>query len=191
MDVLRALDHAWFVRIHETWRAPFLDVVMALASRKWPWVPMVVAVLAYSSWRLGRPALRLAVLSVALLVVSDLAANTIKGEVRRLRPGRTLESDAPAAMGRKASFSFPSAAATNVSAAAVLWSTWHPGLAVPLAAVTAVVGYSRVYRGEHYPSDVAAGTLLGAALGGVVALVDARRRRRQPGAIALGSPDRD
>jgi undecaprenyl-diphosphatase len=39
-----------------------------------------------------------------------------------------------------------------------------PGAAVPLHSLAAVVGYSRVHTGVHYPGDVIAGALLGAMI---------------------------
>jgi hypothetical protein len=86
-----------------------------------------------------------------------LTADVLKGEVGRLRPGRTLAADPELAAGRRASFSFPSGAATNAFAAISLWSVWHPELAVPLFAAGGLIAYSRVYVGEHYPADVVRG----------------------------------
>ena len=40
-----------------------------------------------------------------------------------------------------------------------------PAAAVPLRVLAALVAYSRVHTGVHYPGDVAAGSLLGITLG--------------------------
>lgn len=177
MDFARALDHALYARIHDVWRARLLDALAPLLGTKWPWLPLVAAFFAYSAWRLGARSARLAALSLLVLLAADLSANLIKGEVRRLRPGRVAGMDPEADAGRKASFSFPSGAATNAFAVVTLWSAWHPELAAPLVAVAGAIGYSRVYAGEHYPADVAAGALLGASLGLAAAALGAGRRR--------------
>jgi undecaprenyl-diphosphatase len=39
-----------------------------------------------------------------------------------------------------------------------------PAAAAPLRGLAALVAYSRVHTGVHYPGDVVAGSLLGAAL---------------------------
>ncbi|MGZ4173069.1 MAG: phosphatase PAP2 family protein, partial [Solirubrobacteraceae bacterium] len=54
-----------------------------------------------------------------------------------------------------------------------------PAAAFPLRAIGAVVAYSRVHTGVHYPGDVLAGSLLGGALAQATARVLDRRPRRQ------------
>ena len=55
------------------------------------------------------------------------------------------------------------------TAAAVAFATGSarvmPGAGVPLHVLAALVGYSRVHTGVHYPGDVLAGALLGATIG--------------------------
>ena len=52
-----------------------------------------------------------------------------------------------------------------------------PAAAAPLWALAALVAYSRVHTGVHYPGDVVAGSLLGIALAEATA-PSARRRLR-------------
>jgi undecaprenyl-diphosphatase len=63
-----------------------------------------------------------------------------------------------------ASTSFPS----GHSAAAFAFATGvgHvlPAAAIPLRGLAALVAYSRVHTGVHYPGDVVAGALIGTAL---------------------------
>lgn len=64
-----------------------------------------------------------------------------------------------------ASASFPSGHAATAFAAAVAVALVYPRLGRPLVALAVVVALSRVYLGVHYVLDVAAGTLLGIAVG--------------------------
>lgn len=95
-------------------------------------------------------------------VAGMYALNTaIKFVVRRSRPRlRRL----PALIATPTTLSFPSAHASTAFAGAVAYS--RLGLPAPaLYALAAKLSYSRLYLGVHYPSDVLAGALLGAAVG--------------------------
>lgn len=141
------------------------------------WVPVIaLMVLAVRSvWR-RRPSLILA----ALLTfgVSDLVASRLlKPWVDRDRPCH-VRADLLTPDGCGTGRSFPSGHATNAfsvaAASAVLWpaSLWALG---PLAFL---VAGSRVVLGVHFPTDVAAGALLGACIGVAVGL-GARRWERE------------
>ena len=85
--------------------------------------------------------------------------------MRRQRPAG---DDLPAALiAAPASTSFPSSHAAMAAAAAVVL----PPVVLPAAAAMAA---SRVYLGVHYPSDVAAGVLVGLACGAAGATLGAR-----------------
>jgi membrane-associated phospholipid phosphatase len=93
------------------------------------------------------------------VVVLALLANTgIKQVVRRPRPD--LGPELPPLAGTISSLSYPSAhAATSFAAAGALSL---PSL--PLYAAAGAMALTRPYLGVHYPSDVVAGAMLGAAV---------------------------
>jgi undecaprenyl-diphosphatase len=81
--------------------------------------------------------------------------------VRRKRP--QLEK-LPALISTPTSLSFPSAHASSSFAAARAFSALLP---VRLYVPATAMALSRVYLGVHYPSDIAAGALLGTLVGSV------------------------
>src|SRR5215471_4603087 len=84
------------------------------------------------------------------------------------------------------SYSFPSGhplAATVFYgfAAILLWSyiapkVWRVVIGTAIAAVILMVGFSRVYLGAHYPTDVLAGFLEGVAWLSFVGIITSRHR---------------
>jgi undecaprenyl-diphosphatase len=62
------------------------------------------------------------------------------------------------------SSSFPSGHSASAFAFATGVGRTLPQAAVPLRALAAVVAYSRVHTGVHYPGDVVIGSLIGSSL---------------------------
>jgi undecaprenyl-diphosphatase len=63
-----------------------------------------------------------------------------------------------------ASTSFPSGHSATAFAFATGVGHVLPSTAIPLRGLAAVVAYSRVHAGVHYPGDVVAGALIGTML---------------------------
>ncbi|GAA3391831.1 phosphatase PAP2 family protein [Streptomyces roseoviridis] len=98
--------------------------------------------------------------ATVLIGAAHLAGSAVKQVVRRPRPCAETYAPLVRTLGRH---SFPSSHAGSAAAAAVAFTALHPparNLAVPAAAAMCL---SRLVVGVHYPSDVAAGALLGAA----------------------------
>jgi undecaprenyl-diphosphatase len=112
--------------------------------------------------------------AILTITLSDqLSAHVIKPWVGRIRPSNAL-ADVDLLVHRTHSYSFPSAHAANTFAGALYFSSMAPALTIPLFGLAAVVSYSRVYVGVHYPFDLVAGALLGLGCAALVLTVMAR-----------------
>ena len=135
-------------------RRPWLDRAVAGYSRLGNKGELWVAIGCAVALHRGTP--RPAVVTAATVWGTLVTNYAIKRVVRRSRPaGEHL----PAALiAAPASTSFPSSHAAMAAAAAMVL----PPIVAPAALAMAA---SRVYLGVHYPSDVAAGVLVGAVCG--------------------------
>jgi membrane-associated phospholipid phosphatase len=175
-----ALDIAVYDTVART-ATPTLDGPMiwisdaATDAKLWS---ALAAVLALVGGGRGR---RAAVRGMAALLSASVIANLVaKPAFARRRPARPVR----AAHGETripASSSFPSGHTASAFAFATAVGAELPALSLPLNALAAAVGYSRVHLGVHYPSDVIGGAVLGMGVGTVVRALGLAMRTSTPG----------
>lgn len=158
MNALARADLRLFERVRSAARPPVSDLVGRFSSlgehaALWLAAGTLGALVdrpRRARWRRG-----------VLVVGATYALNTaIKALVRRPRP---VVEGLPALVATPTRLSFPSAHSSTSFAAARAYGRLVP--AAPLYATAAAMAASRVYLGVHYPTDVAAGALLGLAMG--------------------------
>ena len=98
-----------------------------------------------------------------LSAATSLVEFPFKAFFHRIRPFITLIQ--AIVIGKKpGSWSFPSGHSASSFAGAWLLSREFPGLSLVFFALAALVGFSRIYLGDHYPGDVLSGALSGMTL---------------------------
>ena len=85
----------------------------------------------------------------------------LKESIGRSRPLNNMEKD-----------SFPSGHAAFSFTMATIVGHQYPKLRIPLYIGAIGTGFSRIYLGRHYPSDVIAGAMIGTLMGAIVIRFD-------------------
>jgi undecaprenyl-diphosphatase len=132
--------------------------VVGFAGLVWIALAPLVAYLA------KRNALFATALTATCVWSADLIALGLKAATDRARPLETIPQADPllrATVGQ----SMPSGHAATSFAGAVILSYFLPRAAPYVFLLAAAIGFSRIYVGVHYPSDVVAGAALGVAVG--------------------------
>jgi undecaprenyl-diphosphatase len=169
---VQRLDTAVYLAVADT-PTPRLDATMRRLTNAANYSRLSMAsaaVLAVTGGERGR---RAAASGLATVGLTSASVNLIvKPLGRRRRPAReTHELERTRNVRMPASASFPSGHTAAAFAFATAVGHVLPLAGVPLRGLAALVGYSRVHTGVHYPGDVIAGALIGA----VVAEVSADR----------------
>ena len=149
----------YWIREHLT--CPFLDWLMpplsALSAHGEIWILLAVVLVCI-------PKTRRAGLTMGLtLLLGYLIGNMgLKNIFARMRPYDVV--DVPLLVERLHDFAFPSGHTLASFGAATALTLFYRRWGAAALVLAAAIGFSRLYLFVHYPTDVAAGALLGVAL---------------------------
>lgn len=162
-----SVDRGLFDAIHGLPHTPTSDRYISLLSdlgEGMGWVLAGVSV----AWLGGRRGRRAGIATaLASLGTTYVVQRMVKPIFRRRRP--FVNRDVLVVGIRTADASFPSGHTASSFAAATALATFYPNAAPLVFTLATLVGASRVHLGHHFPSDVAAGALIGAGTGTLTA----------------------
>lgn len=171
-DFILNIDHQLFTFLNGL-HAPWLDPIMYWFSHKLFWIPFYALLLAGVIYKYRKKAILIVVLTIAMVAATDQISRGFKYGVGRYRPCRTESAHLPKPhlldnhCGGK--YGFFSSHAANTFGIAIFFGT----LLIPVVRKAkwillfwaAVVTYSRIYLGVHYPLDVTCGAICGWLIG--------------------------
>lgn len=178
-------DRAVFEIINQDFSGGFLNTLLPFFSDFRIWLLPLGIVWTLFFWRTNRYGRLVAIGCFFVVVATDQVSDSvIKPAVQRVRPcnvipavnfyddnGKWLVTDKFGLTTYKPSYGFPSSHAANVAGQATYWSFFYPQAAPFVISIAAVVCYSRIYLGHHYPLDVLGGYLVGVVFALFVAFI--------------------
>lgn len=173
MNYIEWLDIRLFYLINSGTKNHIFDLLMPWLTEPKNWLPLIIpTVIGLLVWggRKGRIAVIVIVVAVGL---SDfISGKILKDLIGRLRPCNVLENVNLLVYCGK--YSFPSSHASNIIALAISGSYYFRKALIPLFTLAAVIGYSRIYVGVHYPLDILGGFVLGGIIASLVIYMEKR-----------------
>jgi undecaprenyl-diphosphatase len=172
------MDQALFHLINQPWTNPALDLFMAAMSNIDIWKPFL-AIIVLLALVFGGFKARACILCLLIaLLISEQVTNILKSAFGRHRP-KQVESVRLVQLQRarpefltlfkkptirysdetdrdRSGPSFPSGHMTNNTAIATCLTVFYRRRGALYWIITAIIGYSRIYLGAHWPSDVVA-----------------------------------
>lgn len=166
LQTLNRLDTDLFIWLNSLY-APWLDPLMIWVTERNTWLPLYALLVGWLIYRYRRRAAGLLLTIVLAVALGDqIASSIIKPLTHRLRPCHelALQKLIHPVMECGGRFGFVSShAATTFALATSLWLLLNKQYGWPkwVFLWAALVSYSRIYVAAHYPSDVAAGAIVG------------------------------
>ena len=163
LETLLNLDGGFLLFLQESVRNPILNSIMifitSLGDEGVIWIVATILLLIPKKTR--KAGIMSAVALLGSLLINN---NIIKNIVQRPRPFVTF-TDLEIIIPTPSEFSFPSGhTSSSFAAAAVFYRHLPKKLGLPSVILAGLIGFSRLYVGVHYPTDVIAGVIMGILL---------------------------
>ncbi len=160
LETLLNIDGGILLFLQEAVRNPVLNPIMVLITSLGNagiiWILLTIALLIPEKTR------KIGCMIACALLASLLFNNILlKNMVARVRPYNAMEALVPIVK-KPSEFSFPSGhAGSSFAAACVLYRKLPKKQGVWALILAALISFSRLYVGVHYPTDILAGAVVG------------------------------
>ena len=180
-EFLMHFDQTLFHLINTGIANPLFDVVMPFITDVKHFIPVYILLIGFLLWKGGSEGRWAALLLLVSIGIADpLNSRVLKEQIARERPCREL-SDVRLLVNCGGGKSFPSSHAVNNFAALVIFFWFFRRYAWIWFVFAALISFSRIYVGVHYPLDILGGALIGILIGAIViALFELIRRKGKP-----------
>ena len=163
LETLLNLDIGFLLFLQESVRNPILNTIMvfvtSLGNGGILWIAATIVLFIPKKTR------KIGIMSAVALLGSLIINNhIIKNIIQRPRPFATFP-ELQIIIPIPSEFSFPSGhTSSSFAAAAVFYRHLPKNLGLPSVILAGLIGFSRLYVGVHYPTDVIAGVVMGILL---------------------------
>lgn len=164
IDVFVNLDENILLWIQNNLRndtlTSFFKLITSLGDGGFIWVIFTIILLLCNKTK------KIGIMSAITLILASIMNNLILKEIfERTRPYEVVEG-LNSVIGNMNSFSFPSGhTASSFAMATVLYRQLPFKFGILAIVLAILIGFSRMYLGVHYPSDVCVGILIGIVSG--------------------------
>lgn len=134
----------------------FWIFITSLADKGWFWILIALILLIFKKTRMA------GVIALIALAINHVLTNEIlKDLFERPRP-YTISTEIVTLIKQLSSYAFPSGhTSTSFSAAFVMFRMLPKKIGIPALVLASMIGFSRMYVGVHYPTDVLGGIVIG------------------------------
>ncbi|MBC8456222.1 phosphatase PAP2 family protein [bacterium] len=166
IEYFKTLDHALFEFFNQETSNSVFDFLMPIVTDERFLVGAMLILVLFVGFKYKKRGWIVVGFAILALGISDLlCAQILKPFFGRIRPSH-IEGFGNLLVAKGGKLSFPSNHAANAFAASVILQyIFNTRGKILLFSTAAVIAFSRIYVGVHYPVDVLAGAIFGTFLG--------------------------